>query len=143
MRLVHPFTFPEAVGAWNTGGSYISPAYIDGYVHGCGINVAFFSEFLNWFFGFAVSIPFPRCHVVFWDFSLLSTGFFGFKRLWFVPYRFWSCFSQFAIQEIEKIGKIDKIDKIERTNTKGKVDKIDKIDKIDRTDTKGKVDKIR
>ena len=34
--------------------------------------------FLNLFFLFAVSIPFPRCHVVFWEFSLLSTGF-----LWF------------------------------------------------------------
>ena len=53
--------------------------------------------------------------------------FFGFKRFWFVPCRFWSCFSRFAIQEIEKIGKIDKINKIDRTD---KIDKKDKIDKI-------------
>ena len=62
---------------------------------------------------------------------------FGFKRFWFVPYRFWSCFSRFAIQETEKIGKIDKINKIDRTE---KIDKIDKIEKIDKID---KIDKMR
>ena len=45
---------------------------------GCRINFVVFSEFWDCFFGFAVSIPLPRCHVVFWEFSFLSTGF-----LWF------------------------------------------------------------
>ena len=47
--------------------------------NGCGINFGIiFLSFWIFFGGFAASIPFPRWHVVFWDFSLLSTGF-----LWF------------------------------------------------------------
>ena len=43
---------------------------------GCGINFGiFFFWVFGFFFGFAVSIPFPRCHVVFWDFSLLFHWF--------------------------------------------------------------------
>ena len=54
--------------------SHIPPIQSTAKTKGCRINFGVFVlSFV--FFGFTVSIPFPRCQVVFWECSLLSTGF--------------------------------------------------------------------